>query len=355
MKIYWKHLHHPIINEGYLISNIGMIRNEHCCEDESYGASYHASNGYDFVKMVVKESKRYNDNPIRLFPIDELIGYAFIPVPDSLKNKPKIINHINGDTHDISLDNLEWIEDVEEWKICTYPGVQTDAYEVSSWGGIRDNISKENLTIRFNTFGYAHVYLHKSNMTSHMIHRLVNWEFCIHDTHFIEKQVNHIDGIKSHNHWKNLESVTTAENTRHAVITGLVLTGDKNPSAKLSNETVETICELIVKYEGHIPSIQNDLIKRNINVDNRILSAIKNKRIWVTVSDKFFKTGIYRSYKTNIGKKEVHEMCKMLIKYNMDVNKVIGEMASKGTYVSKSCVKHIKYKCNWTNVSNEYF
>lgn len=185
MKIYWKHLHHPIINEGYLISNTGMIRSEHCCEDESYGANYHATNGYDYAKMVVKESKRYNDNPIRLFPIDEIIGYAFIPVPEDLIDKPKIINHIN--------------------------------------------------------------------------------------------------------------------------------------------------------------------------IDNRLLSAIKNKRIWVTVSDKFFKTGIYRSYKTNIGKKEVHEMCKMLIKYNMDVNKVIGEMASKGIYVSKSCVKHIKYKCNWINVSDEYF
>ena len=28
MKIYWKPLHHPIINDGYLISNTGMIRHK---------------------------------------------------------------------------------------------------------------------------------------------------------------------------------------------------------------------------------------------------------------------------------------------------------------------------------------
>lgn len=38
---------------------------------------------------------------ISLFPIDEIIGYTFIPIPEDLIDKPKIINHINGDTRDI--------------------------------------------------------------------------------------------------------------------------------------------------------------------------------------------------------------------------------------------------------------
>lgn len=53
-----------------------------------------------------------NDVPHhRLFPIDELLGITFIPIPKELEGKLLTIKHINGDTRDIDLSNLEWLEE----------------------------------------------------------------------------------------------------------------------------------------------------------------------------------------------------------------------------------------------------
>lgn len=68
--------------------------------------------------------------------------------------------------------------------------------------------------------GYAMVNLNKNKKLEVLyVHRLVA-------LHFIDNPrkvnvVNHIDGVKSNNHWTNLEWVTSSENNSHAVQTGL--------------------------------------------------------------------------------------------------------------------------------------
>lgn len=57
--------------------------------------------------------------------------------------------------------------------------------------------------------------------------------------------VNHLDGNKSNNAVANLEYVTITENIRHAIRTGLRdLTGERNPSAKITADMVREIRRL---------------------------------------------------------------------------------------------------------------
>lgn len=107
--IYWEVLDFPNVLKGFLISPEGFVRFKDS-EDSSYlTADYHSTNGYDFILLMNQELK------LQLFPIDALVASVYIPIPKELEYKNIIVNHKNGDTRDISLANLEWIEDIEIW------------------------------------------------------------------------------------------------------------------------------------------------------------------------------------------------------------------------------------------------
>lgn len=351
----WRKLHHPYINDGYYLSTYGRIRYKN---NEPYDPTYPSSNGYDYSLFVLK----YVNNDIphhRLFPIDELIGITFIPIPEELKGKLLTIKHINGDTRDIDLSNLEWIEDIEEWRYCTYPSVKPGMYEVSSWGRVRNKITNHIYnTSNTNVYGYHRIRLMSNEINishEYRIHRLVAWEFCVHDDHFIENHVNHINGNKSFNHYKNLESIPVYENNIHAQLTDLVRKGERHPSSKLSNDTVIKICEMIVKYDGNIYTVYQSLQNMNIDVSYRTLLRIKNKERWGFISDNYFNKDTYRIYPKRLSEQDVINICKLNLKYPKQCKKIKREAEKIGMNVSLSRIKHIVYKISFKEISDKFF
>ena len=166
-QITWKQINHPDILPGYLVSAEGYIKASGMKDvDAIKEPSYRSTNGYDFMLLNNKEIR------LQLFPLDDIIAYAYIPIPESLKGKNVKVSHVNGDTRDISLDNLQWVEDVEEWRICTYPGVKPDMYEVSSWGRVRNKGSLDTRTIGLNSQGYFRIVI---DGREYRVHRLVAW------------------------------------------------------------------------------------------------------------------------------------------------------------------------------------
>ena len=342
----WKPINHPDILPGYLVSPQGYIKvkgvND---EDAIIKPSYHSTNGYDFVLLNNKETK------LQLFPLDDIIAMAYIPIPLSLKGKNVKISHINGDTRNISLENLQWVEDIEEWRVCTYPGVKPDTYEVSSWGRVR-NISDHNIrTIGLNHNGYLRIVFDKKE---YRINRLIAWEFCKFDIDIMLNHVNHINGIKINNVPKNLEVVTTQDNTRHAEMTGLTPRGDRLPNATITNEVATLICKLIVAHKGIISEVSEKKKKKGIDVPLKIIWNIKEKRTWNVISDKYFEKDEYRSY-PKYSQKDVEEICKLNLKYPKQCKKI--KMCAKklGINVSLSAIKHIVYKYTWKEISDKYF
>ena len=86
-----------------------------------------------------------------------------------------------------------------------------------------------------NRDGYLVVSLRDKNV---LVHRLVAIAFVPNPHGY--PVVDHLDSNRSNPHASNLEWVTTAENNRRAAAKG-VRRGEKNPSAKLTEEDVKRI------------------------------------------------------------------------------------------------------------------
>jgi hypothetical protein len=107
---------------------------------------------------------------------------------------------------------------METWKtIEGYEGI----YEVSDQGRVR-NVKRDGrlLSVVSVAHGYRAVSLYKEGKRKmHLAHRLVARAFIPNPEN--KPQVNHIDGVKTHNFVSNLEWATVAENIWHAEDTGL--------------------------------------------------------------------------------------------------------------------------------------
>ena len=88
-------------------------------------------------------------------------------------------------------------------------------------------------------YGYRRVLLYvDGKREKHFVHRLVAKEYIPNPNNL--PQVNHKDGNKLNNHVDNLEWVTSKENVRHSIITGLRKKGNN----KLNKEDVNEIKKL---------------------------------------------------------------------------------------------------------------
>lgn len=104
----------------------------------------------------------------------------------------------------------------EIWKdIQGYEGY----YQISNFGNVKNTKTNKILTGDTNSTGYRRVILYNPVKKRFFIHRLVALHFC--NGYSDDLVVNHIDGNKLNNHYKNLEWVTKSENDKHAFKLGL--------------------------------------------------------------------------------------------------------------------------------------
>lgn len=110
-------------------------------------------------------------------------------------------------------------------------------------GAVIGRFLKQHLT----RFGYLSVQLWKDGKVKNFqVHRLVADVFCGGLTP--DQEVNHKDGVKTHNEPENLEVVTRSENIRHAYRLGLmtsnVPSGQAHHNATLTDEQVKMVRRL---------------------------------------------------------------------------------------------------------------
>ena len=106
------------------------------------------------------------------------------------------------------------------WKKININGQETN-YSVSDNGEVKNNITGRKLKPSIQQ-GYCHVGLTINGKVKRCrVHRLVANAFI--SNPYNKPFVNHIDGCRSNNNINNLEWCTLAENTQHAVRTGLML------------------------------------------------------------------------------------------------------------------------------------
>ena len=348
--ITWKQVNHPDILPGYLVSPEGYIKaNDVDDKDCTKEPTYHSTNGYDFMLLYNK------DKQLQLFPIDDIIALTYIPIPKELKHKPIKVLHINGDTRDISLDNLQWIEDVEEWRECTYPNVKPGMYEVSSWGRIRHIIKDRMYNNKvINSRGYITKNLLCIDNLYHafVMHRIACWEFC-NKLNEEYNEVNHIDGDKIHNIPKNLEWVNHDINVKHAIKLNMTdhPRGDDCPVSKLNEDIVKIICKEFINNWGNAHNVYKTLLLQGYDITLKEIQHIKHKECWSWLSDEFWS----KEDLLKLHIEKINIICKSLVLNRMDVNKTFDDLSSKIPFISKRFIQIIKYKEKYNDISDKYF
>ena len=373
-RLRWKPIRDPRVLEGYLISQYGDIKAEGSDDDKSFRAEYHSTNGYDFAPILNA------DEHIQLFPIDELITSAFIPVPRELIGKFITVNHINGDTRDISLDNLEWVEDVEIWKPVTDIDVEQGRYEVSNHGNVRNVVSGGILkgTILKN---YVTVAMKQSVITDEKhqyvqrnMNRLVAAEFvggfsvsrCI---------VNHIDGNKLNDHAKNLEWVSYSENARHSYLIGnsKIRKGEEHFSSKITEELAKKIWLLLIddptelngrpETNGSARIVHNYLKEDGVDVTNVSIMKIwqiKGRTAWAEVTDQLPQKE-FKNLRDVVSPLLAKKIWLLLTDDPIELNgrpetngsstAVYNYLKDEYPYLNLANVESIKYGAAWTNIT----
>jgi len=193
----------------------------------------------------------------------------------------------------LSLENIvEEIDGVvytEEWKdIQGYEGY----YQVSSFGRIkslaRQHINKPSKAsksghiqssktkiIRCTTsvLGYVRCNLCKqSKVTSIRVHIFVAKAFIKNPEN--KQQINHIKGIRTANHFTQLEWCTNQENSIHSVIIGHTKVGEDSHTSKITNETARTIKLRLSN------GIKPKYIIKELGVNRSTISNIQQKKAW---------------------------------------------------------------------------
>jgi DNA endonuclease I-hmuI len=95
-------------------------------------------------------------------------------------------------------------------------------YKIYSDGKVFSLKSNKYLKHDITKCGYHQVTLYvNGNKIRKKVHRLVAYLFCNPPENYLQLTVDHIDGNKENNNYKNLELVTISENNRRARINGL--------------------------------------------------------------------------------------------------------------------------------------
>ena len=125
-----------------------------------------------------------------------------------------------------------------------YDDIIQGQYLISPFGEIYSLYKNKVLKQDTNHAGYKRVCLITAKgKRNFSVHRLVAHTFIINPNPSIFTDVNHMDGDKANNHYKNLEWCTNNQNKHHASVTGLYEHGENRYNSVYTDAFAEEICE----------------------------------------------------------------------------------------------------------------
>lgn len=341
----WSTINIPGINSrAFEISSTGRLR-------DIIGVrapDYLSTNGRYYTFVPTSDKREI------LFPTDYLVASAHVPIPDELIGKQIIPHHKNGLLTDVNASNLEWVEDIEEWRDIDFWGIKRGLYQISNHGRVKSLINNI-IMIPNHSSDYPRIQLMVNSNHKHFsIHRLVAKAFVPGES----KErccVNHINGNKGDPHYVNLEWVSDNENKEHASKTGLIPKGDGSAVSKISEKDAIAICETLNKYGGNIMKTFNELKENITTLTYPIVSMIKYRECFKYISDRILNEEGESKQERQTDPDIIIDVAKCLKGNNGDVKKTRDQMLPKYPWISLGWIWHLKDKSVASEVTDKIF
>lgn len=163
------------------------------------------------------------------------------------------------------------------WKHYMYKNKPTE-FIVSDYGEVYNIVTKSIAKQFSNNGGYLMVYLPEKGKPQ-SIHRMVAETFIPNPNNY--PQVNHIDGVKTHNWVSNLEWCNASMNAKHAFENGLVhhARGEAAGASKYKNEQIHEVCKLLSTGKYTCTKIAE-----MTGVGRKMVNSIRLRQNWTHIS-----------------------------------------------------------------------
>lgn len=162
------------------------------------------------------------------------------------------------------------MQELEQWKeIIGCPG-----YFISSFGNVKGVRFTHPYKTQLNKKGYLVFRIPKYRFYS-SVHRIVAIHFVDGDKNL---QVNHKDGVKTNNHYSNLEFISCKDNIKHAIKHGL-----REARANIAQDMFDTTQVKVIKHainEGY----KNPEIAYYFKCDHSTISKIRTGKHYANVA-----------------------------------------------------------------------
>lgn len=226
--------------------------------------------------------------------------------------------------------------------------IRSDGVVFSSNHMKKGKLKKRKISVDKRT-GYSLIHLSVMNKSyTKLVHRLVAEAFIVNT--FNKPEVNHKDGDKTNNNYWNLEWVTEKENIEHAYRTGLskVLYGENSNNPSITEKQARKICKYLEENK-----LTCKEIAKKVGCTKSIVSSIKEKRSWTTISCYY-----------NIDNYNIRESVNGKLRMTEDIALSICKMIESGKYTIRdisnyfnipySRVNDIKQRKTWKAVSKKF-
>lgn len=221
---------------------------------------------------------RHNNKSLK-FRAHRLVAEYFLSNPDNLP----IVDHINGDTLDNNVSNLQWVSyednsknkhqhtqlssiEYNESNEDIWKPYRNSCYLISQTGKIKNKKTNKMLKGTIDQYGYIAFNLKNTINKFTLLHRAV-WE-CFGGNLIDGLVINHKDGNKLNNHINNLEQISPKQNIQHML-------QEIHPNLSTQIYQYDKKGNLINIY----PSINE--CGRQLNEDSRHIAAcVNNKQLF---------------------------------------------------------------------------
>ena len=167
----------------------------------------------------------------------------------------------------------------EDWQRFYIKGIKT-RYLISSYGRVFDTKQKLFVRTHLDPKGYykCSIIVTKKTYLHMFVHRMVALTYVYNPKPDLYDTVDHIDGVKTNNHWNNLRWCTKGMNSKYAIEMGLIdlnKFGDESPNHVYNGKQVD---KAISMMNGEYT--YSDIAEAT-GIDIGSVIAIKRKESWV--------------------------------------------------------------------------